>query len=98
MDCKVAHQNKFKAGFGLLLCLPTQQPKTCDAPGEENLWTELKTKVHARGPSDLEALERFAKEEWAGVAQELCVRLVENYKTAACPAKMIHNWLLASGV
>lgn len=95
MDCKVAHQNKFKAGFGLLLCLPTQQPKTCDAPGEENLWTELKTKVHARGPSDL---ERFAKEEWAGVAQELCVRLVENYKTAACPAKMIHNWLLASGV
>lgn len=58
----------------------------------ENLWTELKTKVHARGPSDLEELERFAKEEWAAVALELCERLVENYKTAACcPANMIHN-------
>ncbi|XP_041646324.1 serine/threonine-protein kinase BRSK2-like [Cheilinus undulatus] len=32
----------------------------------ENLWGELKTKVHARGLSNLEELESFAKEEWTG--------------------------------
>lgn len=45
----------------------------------ENLWGELKIKVHARRPSNLEKLERFAKEEWAGIPQESCHRLVENY-------------------
>ena len=55
---------------------PSQSP---DLNPIENLWNELKKKVHARRPSNLEEMERFAKEEWAGIRQETCLKLVENY-------------------
>lgn len=31
----------------------------------ENLWDELKTKVHLATPPNLEEVERFTKEKWA---------------------------------
>ena len=45
----------------------------------ENLWRQLKKKVHVRKPSNLHELERFAKEEWARISQEACLKLVKNY-------------------
>lgn len=39
----------------------------------EGLWGEQE--ICARRPSNLEQLERFAKEEWFGIAQEMFVRL-----------------------
>lgn len=38
----------------------------------ENLWVELKTKLHASRTSNLEELERFAKEEWANCSGDVC--------------------------
>ncbi|KAL1248026.1 hypothetical protein QQF64_023402 [Cirrhinus molitorella] len=45
----------------------------------ENLWGTLKSRVCARRPKNLEKLERFAKEEWAVIPQETCLKLAENY-------------------
>lgn len=45
----------------------------------ENVWDELKTRVHARRPSNLVKLEQFAKEEWAKIPQEVCQKLFQNY-------------------
>lgn len=44
------------------------------------MWGKQKTKDYARSPSNLNAFERLGKEEWTGIAQAMCVRLVENYK------------------
>lgn len=56
---------------------PSQSP---DLNPIENLWRELKVRVHARRPSNLHDLEQFAKEEWAKIPQETCANLVRNYQ------------------
>ena len=55
---------------------PSQSP---DLNPIENLWKTLKSKVHARRPSNLKELEVFAKEEWAKIPLELCQTLVNSY-------------------
>lgn len=55
---------------------PAQSP---DLNPIENMWGDLKKNVHARKPSSLEELERFAKEEWARIPQMKCQRLVDDY-------------------
>ena len=53
--------------------------KSPDLNPIENLWGELKSRVHARKPSNLQQLERFAKGEWANIPQDRCLQLVANY-------------------
>lgn len=55
---------------------PAQSP---DLNPIENLWGELKQRVHARKPSNLKELEDYAKEEWASIPKERCFKLVQNY-------------------
>ena len=55
---------------------PAQSP---DLNPIENLWGELKSRVHARKSSNLQQLEQFAKEEWANIPQDSCLQLVANY-------------------
>lgn len=72
----------------------------CTTPWLEsyrNMWGELKIKVHARRPSNLEALERFAIEEctgiYSGVLSETCWKWQQK-TLKGYPAKRIHMNLL----
>ena len=55
---------------------PAQSP---DLNPIENLWGELKSRVHARKPSNLQQLEQFVKKEWAKIPEDRCLQLVANY-------------------
>jgi hypothetical protein len=56
---------------------PSQSP---DLNPIENLWNELKRRVHKRRPSNIEELKTFAVEEWGKIPTETCQHLVETYK------------------
>ena len=45
----------------------------------EHLCGELKSRVHARKPSNLQQLEQFVKEEWANIPEDRFLQLVANY-------------------
>ena len=45
----------------------------------ENLWKELKVRVHRRNPQNLRQLECFCKEEWTEITPTLCKKLVSTY-------------------
>lgn len=60
-----------------LLEWPSQSP---DLNPIENLWRELKIKVHRRGPRNLHDLKTVCVEEWARITPEQCRRLVYPYK------------------
>ncbi|KAK3509146.1 hypothetical protein QTP70_020257, partial [Hemibagrus guttatus] len=52
---------------------PSQSP---DLNPIENLWRELKIRVRARKPYNLQELGAFVKEEWGNVPQQTCRNLV----------------------
>ncbi|KAK3530952.1 hypothetical protein QTP70_006498 [Hemibagrus guttatus] len=56
---------------------PSQNP---DLNPIENLWRELKIRVRAKKPSNLQQLGAFAREEWRNIPQQTCRNLVETYK------------------
>lgn len=56
---------------------PAQNP---DLNPIENLWRELKIRIHARNPKNLSELEIYAKEEWSKLPVATCENLVINYK------------------
>lgn len=45
----------------------------------ENLWSELKKRVHLRKPANLKELEQFCHEEWGKIPPEYCRKLVHGY-------------------
>ncbi|CAJ0968241.1 unnamed protein product [Ranitomeya imitator] len=61
---------------------PSQSP---DLNPIENLWKELKIKVHMRHPKNLDNLEKICIEEWAKITPETCaglIRIMANLLTA----------------
>ncbi|CAJ0958980.1 unnamed protein product [Ranitomeya imitator] len=56
---------------------PSQSP---DLNPIENLWKELKIKVHMRHPKNLDNLEKICMEEWAKITLETCAGLIRSYK------------------
>lgn len=60
-----------------LLEWPSQSP---DLNPIENLWKELKIKIHRRGPRNLQDLKTVCVEEWAKITPEQCMRLVSPYR------------------
>ncbi|CAJ0963248.1 unnamed protein product [Ranitomeya imitator] len=65
---------------------PSQSP---DLNPIENLWKELKIKVHMRHPKNLANLEKICMEEWAKIIPETCaglIRLLPADDTKLCKA------------
>ena len=60
-----------------LLEWPSQSP---DLNPIENLWKELKIRVHRRDPRNLEDLKAVCVDEWAKITPEQCIRLVSPYR------------------
>ena len=55
---------------------PSQSP---DLNIIEPLWGELKRRVHARQPNNLQVLESFCYEEWAKISPRTIQKLVQGY-------------------
>ena len=47
----------------------------------ENLWQELKKRVHAGEPLNINKLERYFYEEWENIPRIISTYLVVNYQT-----------------
>jgi hypothetical protein len=46
----------------------------------KNLWAELKERVQARRPTNLNQLHQLCQEEWAKIHPTYCGKLVEGYR------------------
>ena len=51
-----------------------------DLNSTENLWRKLMVRVHARHPNNIAERETICMEEWAQIQQDLCTKLITNYK------------------
>ncbi len=56
---------------------PSQSP---DLNPIENLWDELKRRVHKRRPQNLKDLERFCTEEWSQILCHVFTNLITHYR------------------
>uniref|UniRef100_A0A3B3HTK7 Tc1-like transposase DDE domain-containing protein n=1 Tax=Oryzias latipes TaxID=8090 RepID=A0A3B3HTK7_ORYLA len=69
--------NWFKKKKIKLLEWPSQSP---DLNPIENLWKELKIRVHRRDPRNLEDLKAVCVDEWAKITPEQCIPLLSPYR------------------
>ena len=46
----------------------------------ENLWRELKVRVQAKKPKNLDELEQICHDEWQKIPQSVCENLILNYR------------------
>lgn len=46
----------------------------------ENLWRELKIRIQARRPSNVNQLKEICKEEWSNISADVCSNLIKSYK------------------
>ena len=77
---------------------PSQSP---DLNPIENLWHELKNRVHKRCPNNLSELKSICQEEWAKIDGNTCENLVKGYKKkiGSCYRKQrLCNQVLKQGV
>lgn len=51
---------------------------------------QLKVKVHAWKPFNLDELEQFAMEKWSEIPQETCTKVVRNHSRES---EGLHYWL-----
>lgn len=68
--------NWFNSNGIKVLKWPSQSP---DLNPIENLWNELKLRIHKREPSNLKELERLCFEEWNKISQDTCKIFVGDY-------------------
>ena len=55
---------------------PSQSP---DLNPIENLWKELKLRVHQRNPQNLNDLKDICRQEWDNISADFCKKLISNY-------------------
>ncbi|CAJ0941715.1 unnamed protein product, partial [Ranitomeya imitator] len=65
---------------------PSQSP---DLNPIENLWKELKIKVHMRHPKNLDNLEKICMEEWAKITPETCAGLISIKRHLRTPSNSL---------
>ncbi|CAJ0928417.1 unnamed protein product [Ranitomeya imitator] len=70
---------------------PSQSP---DLNPIENLWKELKIKVHMRHPKNLDNLEKICMEEWAKITPETCAGLIRVFAPEETTFHLLHLSLM----
>jgi len=57
----------------------------------ENMWQELKRRVHHRHPRNLNELFVFCQEEWNQIPPEFCQKLVDGYQRRLVAVKQANG-------
>ena len=77
---------------------PKEEVKVLEWPGQlpdfnpiENLWKELKIKVHKRNPQNLCELKTVCHQEWEKMDCDFCEKLTSNYYRKRLTAVIANN-------